>query len=143
MKLISGFIQVGKVAPNFGLVKTGLSSFSLKDLDGKNMILDIFSSLDINVYATSVRKFNKMAAGLKDTVVSAISRDLPFTHDRFCATGDIENIIPLPDFHSSDFDEGCGVRVADGPLTGLLARAIVVIGKDGRIIYTELIPEIT
>ena len=118
VKLIGEFIQVGKVAPDFELVKTDLSSFSLKDLNGKNVILNIFPSLDTSVCATSVRKFNKMAAGLKDTVVLAISKDLPFAHGRFCTT-------------------------ADGPLAGLLARAVVVIGKDGKIAYTELVLEIT
>ena len=98
VKLIGEFIQVGKVAPDFELVKTDLSSFSLKDLNGKNVILNIFPSLDTSVCATSVRKFNKMAAGLKDTVVLAISKDLPFAHGRFCTTEGIENVIPLSDF---------------------------------------------
>ena len=112
-------------------------------INGKNVILNIFPSLDTSVCATSVRKFNKMAAGLKDTVVLAISKDLPFAHGRFCTTEGIENVIPLSDFRFSDFDESYGVRMADGPLAGLLARAVVVIGKDGKIAYTELVPEIT
>ena len=128
VKLIGEFIQVGKVAPDFELVKTDLSSFSLKDLNGKNVILNIFPSLDTSV---------------KDTVVLAISKDLPFAHGRFCTTEGIENVIPLSDFRFSDFDESYGVRMADGPLAGLLARAVVVIGKDGKIAYTELVPEIT
>ena len=135
VKLIGEFIQVGKVAPDFELVKTDLSSFSLKDLNGKNVILNIFPSLDTSVCATSVRKFNKMAAGLKDTVVLAISKDLPFAHGRFCTTEGIENVIPLSDFRFSDFDESYGVRMA--------ARAVVVIGKNGKVAYTELVPEIT
>ena len=143
VKLIGEFIQVGKVAPDFELVKTDLSSFSLKDLNGKNVILNIFPSLDTSVCATSVRKFNKMGAGLKDTVVLAISKDLPFAHARFCTTEGIENVIPLSDFRFSDFDESYGLRMADGPLAGLLARAVVVIGKDGKVAYTELVPEIT
>ena len=80
---------------------------------------------------------------LQDTVVLAISKDLPFAHGRFCTTEGIENVIPLSDFRFSDFDESYGVRMADGPLAGLLARAVVVIGKDGKIAYTELVPEIT
>ncbi len=143
VKLIGEFIQVGKVAPDFELVKTDLSSFSLKDLKGKNVVLNIFPSLDTSVCATSVRKFNKMAAGLKDTVVLAISKDLPFAHARFCTTEGIENVVPLSDFRYSDFDESYGVRMADGPLAGLLARSVVVIGKDGTVAYTELVPEIT
>lgn len=120
-----------------------MSSFSLKELNGKNVILNIFPSLDTGVCATSVRKFNKLAAGLPDTVVLAISKDLPFAHARFCTTESIENVIPLSDFRFSDFDENYGVRMADGPLAGLLARSVVVIGKDGKIAYTELVPEIT
>lgn len=143
VKLIGEFIQVGKVAPDFELVKTDLSSFSLKDLKGKNVVLSIFPSMDTGVCATSVRKFNKLAAGLKDTVVLAISKDLPFAHKRFCTTEGIENVEPLSDFRFSDFDESYGVRMADGPLAGLLARAVVVIGKDGKVAYTELVPEVT
>ena len=84
-----------------------------------------------------------MGAGLKDMVVLAISKDLPFAHARFCTTEGIENVIPLSDFRFSDFDESYGLRMADGPLAGLLARAVVVIGKDGKVAYTELVPEIT
>ena len=143
VKVIGEFIKVGTVAPDFELVKTDLSSFSLKELNGKNVILNIFPSLDTGVCATSVRKFNKLAAGLPDTVVLAISKDLPFAHARFCTTEGIENVIPLSDFRFSDFDENYGVRMADGPLSGLLARAVIVVGKDGKIAYTELVPEIT
>lgn len=143
VKLIGEFIQVGAAAPDFELVKTDLSSFSLKELNGKNVLLSIFPSLDTGVCATSVRAFNKYAAGLPDTVVLVISKDLPFAHARFCATEGIENVIPLSDFRFSDFDENYGVRMADGPLKGLLARAVVVVGKEGKIIYTELVPEIT
>lgn len=143
VKLIGEFIQVGKVAPDFRLVKTDLSPFSLKEMKGKNVILNIFPSLDTSVCATSVRKFNQLAAGLKNTVVLAISKDLPFAHARFCTTEGIENVIPLSDFRFWDFDDSYGVRMADGPLAGLLARAVIVIGKDGKIAYTELVPEIT
>ena len=118
VKVIGEFIKVGAVAPDFELVKTDLSSFSLKELNGKNVILNIFPSLDI-------------------------SKDLPFAHARFCTTEGIENVVPLSDFRFSDFDENYGVRMADGPLSGLLARAVVVVGKDGKIAYTELVPEIT
>ena len=143
VKVIGEFIKVGAVAPDFELVKTDLSSFSLKELNGKNVILNIFPSLDTGVCAASVRKFNELAAGLPDTVVLAVSKDLPFAHARFCTTEGIENVIPLSDFRCSDFDENYGVRMADGPLSGLLARAVIVVGKDGKIAYTELVPAIT
>ena len=143
VKITGDFIKVGSVAPNLNLVKTDLSSLSLKDLGGKNVILNIFPSLDTGVCATSVRKFNKLAAALPDTVVLAVSKDLPFAHARFCTTEGIENVIPLSDFRVSDFDKDYGVLMADGPLAGLLARAVVVIAKDGKVSYTELVPEIT
>ena len=144
VKLIGEFIQVGKVAPDFELVKTDLSSFSLKDLKGKNVVLNIFPSLDTSVCATSVRKFNKMAAGLKDTVVLAISKDLPFAHARFCTTEGIANVVPLSDYrYTSDFAQKYGVLMTDGPLAGLLARSVVVINPEGKVVYTELVPEIT
>ena len=143
VKLIGEFVKVGAVAPDFELVKTDLSSFSLSELAGKRVILNIFPSLDTAVCATSVRKFNELAASLPDTVVLAISKDLPFAHARFCTTEGIQNVIPLSDFRVSDFDSNYGVCMADGPLKGLLARAVVVIGKDGKVVYTELVPEIT
>ena len=136
-------LKVGAVAPDFELVKTDLSSFSLKELNGKNVILNIFPSLDTGVCAASVRKFNELAAGLPDTVVFGCFKGSAFCTCPFLYDGGIENVIPLSDFRCSDFDENYGVRMADGPLSGLLARAVIVVGKDGKIAYTELVPEIT
>lgn len=143
VNLAGEFVQVGAVAPDFALVKTDLSVLSLKELSGKNVVLNIFPSLDTAVCATSVRKFNQLAAEMPDTVVLAISKDLPFAHARFCTTEGITNVVPLSDFRASDFDANYGVCMADGPLAGLLARAIVIVGKDGKVAYTELVPEIT
>lgn len=143
VKLIGDLIQVGQVAPDFKLVKTDLSNFSLKEAKGKYVILNIFPSLDTGVCATSVRKFNKVAAGLKNTLVLAISKDLPFAHGRFCSTEGIEDVVTLSDFRISDFDENYGVCMSDGPLAGLLARAVVVVDPNGKVVYVELVPEIT
>ncbi len=143
VKLVGEFAQVGKVASDFELVKSDLSSFALKQLAGKNVVLNIFPSIDTGVCAASVRRFNKLAAEMKDTVVLAISKDLPFASGRFCAAEGIENVVTLSDFRTSDFDENYGVLMLDGPLAGLLARAVIIIGKDGKITYTELVPEIT
>lgn len=143
VQIAGEFVRVGDMAPAFELVKTDLSTLALQDLKGKTVILNIFPSLDTGVCAASVRKFNKAAAGLADTVVLAISKDLPFAHARFCTVEGIENVVPLSDFRASDFDQKYGVLMADGPLKGLLARAVVVIDPEGKIIYTELVPEIT
>lgn len=143
VNLAGDFVKVGTMAPDFTLVKTDLSSLSLSDLKGKNVVLNIFPSLDTSVCATSVRKFNQLAAKMKDTVVLAISKDLPFAHARFCTVEGIENVVPLSDFRANGFDKAYGLLMKDGPLQGLLARAVVVIGKDGKITYTELVPETT
>lgn len=143
VKTIGEFIQVGVAAPDFELVRSDLSPFFLHELNGKTVVMNIFPSLDTGVCATTVRKFNKLAASLPDTVVLAISKDLPFAHARFCTTEGIDRVLPLSDFRYSDFDESYGVQMADGPLRGLLARAVVVVGKDGRVKYAELVPEVT
>lgn len=133
----------GTKAPDFELTKTDLSTSKLSDYKGKRVILNIFPSLDTSVCATSVRKFNKEVAGLENTVVLAISKDLPFAHSRFCTTEGIDKVIPLSDFRASDFDEKYGLLLIDGPLKGLLSRAVIVVDEKGEVIYTELVPEIT
>ena len=126
--LSGDFIATGAAAPDFELVKTDLGTLSLSSLKGKRVILNIFPSLDTGVCAMSVL---------------AISKDLPFAHARFCTVEGIENLVPLSDFRHSDFDENYGVLMADGPLQGLLARSVVVIDREGKVVYTELVPEIT
>lgn len=144
VNLAGEFIKTGVTAPEFTMVKGDLSQFKLSDTKGKFVVLNIFPSLDTGVCATSVRKFNQLAAKMENTVVLAISKDLPFAQGRFCTTEGIENIIPLSDFRNpSDFDTNYGVLIADGPLSGLLARSVVVINPAGEIVYTELVPEIT
>ncbi len=144
VNLAGEFIKAGSKAPDFTMVKGDLSTFKLSDTKGKFVVLNIFPSLDTGVCATSVRKFNQLAANMNNTLVLAISKDLPFAQGRFCTTEGIENVIPLSDFRNpSDFDTNYGVLIADGPLCGLLARSVVVINPEGEVVYTELVPEIT
>ena len=144
VNLAGEFIQTGVTAPEFTMVKGDLSQFKLSDTKGKFVVLNIFPSLDTGVCATSVRKFNQLAAKMENTVVLAISKDLPFAQGRFCTTEGIENVIPLSDFRNhSDYDTNYGVLIADGPVSGLLARSVVEINPAGQIVYTELGPEIT
>jgi len=133
----------GSKAPDFTLVKSDLSSLSLKDLKGNTLILNVFPSLDTSVCATSVRKFNQLAAGLRNTKVLAISKDLPFAHGRFCSTEGITNVVTLSGFRDSAFGKAYGVDTTDGPLAGLYARSIIIINEEGKVIYTELVPETT
>lgn len=138
------FVKVGAVAPEFTFVKGDLSNYTLKDGKGKFLILNIFPSLDTGVCATSVRKFNEYAATLPNATVLAISKDLPFAQGRFCTTEGIANVVALSDFrNASDFGHQYGVLMSDGPLAGLFARSVVVINPEGKVVYTELVPEIT
>lgn len=133
----------GVQAPNFTLVNGQLAEVSLSDYKGKTVVLNIFPSLDTSVCAASVRKFNQEAAKLNNTVVLAVSADLPFAAGRFCTAEGIENVTPVSVFRSPEFGKDYGVLMTDGPLKGLLARAVVIIDPKGNISYIELVPEIT
>jgi thiol peroxidase len=132
----------GTKAPDFSLVKSDMSQFSLKELAGKKVILNISPSLDTGICATAVRKFNQLAAGRDNTVVLAITKDLPYAHSRFCSTEGITNVVTLSGFRDSKFGSDYGVEILDGPMAGLYARSIVVVDEKGDVVYTELVPEI-
>jgi thioredoxin-dependent peroxiredoxin len=135
--------KTGAPAPDFKLVKNDLGTLSKQDFAGKTVVLNIFPSIDTSVCATSVRKFNQKAADLDDTIVLCISKDLPFAQKRFCGAEGIEKVLTLSSFRPPDFGKDYGVTMTDGPLAGLFARSVVVLGKDGKVVYTELVPEIT
>ncbi|HHT35208.1 MAG TPA: thiol peroxidase [Bacteroidales bacterium] len=132
----------GSKAPDFKLVKGDLSEAGLADFKGKYVVLNIFPSLDTGVCAASVRRFNKDAATMDNTVVLGISADLPFAAGRFCSTEGIENVVTLSCFRDENFGIDYGLLMTDGPLKGLLARAVVVVNPEGKVIHTELVPEI-
>jgi thiol peroxidase len=133
----------GNKAPDFTLVKSDLSNLSLSELKGKKIILNIFPSLDTSTCATAMRKFNQLAAGKKGTMVLGISKDLPFAHGRFCSTEGITDVITLSGFRDSAFGKAYGVDIIDGPMAGLYARGIVILDENGKVTYTQLVPEIT
>lgn len=131
---------VGSKAPIFNLVKTDLSSSTLADYKGKRLILNIFPSVDTGTCAASVRAFNKQAAELSNTQVLCVSADLPFAAARFCGAEGIENVSMGSSFRST-FGNDYGVTFVNGPLSGLLSRAVVVIDQEGKVIYTEQVAE--
>ena len=137
----SGQLPTGK-APEFSLVKSDLSVASLSEFLGKKVILNIFPSLDTAVCAASARKFNVELNKLENTVVLCISNDLPFAHKRFCEVEGLANIITLAEFRNKDFSKAYGVEIVDGPLKGLMSRAVVVVDEKGNITYSEQVPEI-
>ena len=133
--------EVGSAAPSFTLTGSDLGDVSESSFEGKNIVLNIFPSVDTPTCATSVRTFNERAAGLDNTAVVCVSADLPFAQGRFCGAEGIENVSTASTFRSS-FGDDFGVNLTDGPLAGVLARAVVVVGADGNVKHTELVSEI-
>jgi len=142
--ILSGELpKAGATAPEFGGVKGDLTVAHLSDYKGRKVVVNIFPSLDTEVCASSVRKFNEMASSLENTVVLCVSKDLPFAQSRFCTAEGLENVIPLSLFRCRCFAEKYGVEMTEGPLKGLYARSVVVVDEDGKIIYSQLVPELT
>lgn len=133
---------VGASAPDFSLAGADLKDMSLKDYAGKNLVLNIFPSVDTRVCAMSAREFNKRAANIENCLVICVSKDLPFAQKRFCAAEGISNIIMLSDFRDKGFSKDYGIEMLDGGMANLHARAIVVIDPNGKVKYTELVPVI-
>ena len=140
VKTIGKLPKIGKKAPKFKLVKSDLSTGKLKDFKGKKVLINITPSIDTGVCQNSVRKFNEAAAGLENTVVLYVSKDLPFAQARFCGAEGIDNVITLSDFRSN-FGKKYGVLIKTGPMKGLLSRSVVVLDEDGKVTYTEQVSE--
>ena len=136
-------VKVGQQAPDFRVTNAYLQDVSLSSFKGKRIILNIFPSLDTPTCALSVRQFNARASELENTVVLCLSMDLPFAQSRFCSTEGLNNVVPLSLFRSHDFLKEYGLQLADGPLRGLMARAVVVIDENGKVCYTQLVSNIS
>lgn len=134
--------KVGTQLLDFKLVKTDLSVVHLANYAGKRLVLNIFPSLDTGTCAASVRRFNKEASSLENTVVLCISKDLPFAQARFCGAEGLNNVETVSDFRTGDFGKDYQVEIVDGPLAGLESRAVIVADENGKIIYTQQVAEI-
>lgn len=134
--------KVGEIAKDFILVKSDLSRVTMADFKGQRLVLNIFPSLDTGTCAASVRHFNKAAGELHKTKVLCISRDLPFAQARFCGAEGLQNVITLSDFETGQFGKDYGLEIIDGPLQGLHSRVVIVVDENGKIIYTQQVPEI-
>lgn len=140
---ISGDLpKPGQDAPNFALVAKDLSEISLHDFKGQRVVLNVFPSIDTDVCAASVRRFNKEASEFPNTKILCVSMDLPFAAGRFCAANDIENVSTTSGFRS-DFGKAYGLELLDGPLRGLYARALVIINEEGKVMGTSVCEQIT
>jgi len=141
-KLAGTFPSVGQQAPNFKLAAGDLSDKQLADFKGKTVILSIVPSLDTPVCAISAQKFNEAVSKRDNVVMINVSADLPFAQGRFCESKALRNIVTLSTFRSPTFGTDYGIQLAEGPLAGLMARAVIVIAPTGKITYVELVPEI-
>lgn len=142
VKTLGNLPKVGSKAPEFNLSTLDLSSKSLSDYSGTNIVLNIFPSVDTDTCATSVREFNKKASSLTNTKVLCISRDLPFAQARFCGAEGIKNVEMLSDFATGKFGKDYQLEFADGPFKNLHSRAIIIIDPEGIVKYTEQVHEI-
>lgn len=143
VKTVGDLPAIGVKAPAFSLTAGDLSDATQTTYEGKRVVLNIFPSIDTPVCAASVRRFNAEASALGETQVLCISADLPFAHGRFCTVEGLDNVIPLSTFRSLEFGQDYGVTIVEGPLRGLLSRAIVIINEQAQVIYTEQVSEIT
>lgn len=132
----------GSQAPDFKLTKEDLSDVSLSDFAGKKKVLNIFPSIDTPVCANSTRQFNEQGGGRGDAVMLMISADLPFAFKRFCEAEGLGNVVTLSTFRHGDFADDYGVKITDGPLAGVCARAVVVLDENDKVVHTQLVPEI-
>lgn len=135
--------RVGEMAPGFTLTGKDLEDVNLSDYAGKIVVLNIFPSIDTPVCAMSVRKFNSEIGNHDNAVVICISADLPFAHARFCGAEGLDHVISASTFRSPEFGDAYGVRISDGPLAGLMARAVVVVDGQGQVAYHQLVTEIS
>ena len=134
--------KIGDTAPDFSLTAQDLSEKRLSDYKGSRVVMNIFPSIDTNVCATSVRKFNEKATGLKNTKVLCISKDLPFAQKRFASDESLNNVTNLSDFRDGNFGKNYGVEMTSGALHGLLSRAVLVLDENGTVIHREQVANI-
>jgi thiol peroxidase len=143
VKTVGDLPPVGSKAPDFRLTTSTLADVSLADFRGKKKIMTVNPSYDTSVCQVTARSFNERAGRLGNTAVLAISADLPFAQQRFCEAEGLKQVTPLSMLRSRDFGRDYGLLLVDGPMAGLLGRAVIVLSEQDQVLYTELVPEIT
>jgi thiol peroxidase len=142
VETVGNLPEIGSKAANFTLTDANLKDFSLSDYSGKRVVLNIFPSINTGVCSASVREFNKRAAGLDNTVVIGISKDLPFAHKQFCGSEGIENVVSASQYKNTSFSDNYKVEMTNGNFEKLFSRAVVILDENGTVMYTEQVPEI-
>lgn len=142
IETIGNLPEIGSKAKDFELINSKLDTLSLKDFEGKKLVLNVFPSIDTATCAKSVKRFNEEVSTLENTMVLCISSDLPFAQARFCAAEGLKNVITLSDYATSQFGKDYGLEITSGKLFNLHSRAIIVIDSERTVTYTEQVPEI-
>lgn len=140
---IGNLPAIGSQAVDFIVTKTDLSEIRLKNYLGKKIVLNIFPSLDTQTCATAMLKFNEIAKAMDNILILCISADLPFAQNRFCTAEHLQNVQPVSVFRHPAFGKDYGVTIIDGPLAGLLSRAVIVLDEQGKVIYTQQVKELS
>lgn len=143
MQTMGTLPSIGSQAPDFTVTKTDLSEIRLKNYLGKTIILNIFPSLDTETCATAMQQFNEIANQFENILILCVSTDLPFAQKRFFNTKHLENVLPVSVFRHPNFGQTYGVTIMDGPLAGLLSRAVIILDERGKVIYTQQVEEIS
>ncbi len=139
--LVGPKIEVGQQAPDFTVVDTGLQPKRLADFKGHVLLIASVPSLDTGVCSAETRTFNERAASFgPDVRVLTISMDLPFAQKRWCGAEGIERVITLSDHKEASFGTAYGTLIKEHRL---LARAVFVVDRQGRVTYVEYVPEVT
>ena len=132
---------VGSQAPDFLLTDNDLTNMTLKDFEGKRLVLNIFPSLNTPVCSASAHKFNEIASEMDNTTVLCISKDLAFNQKQFCLANNLNNVTFLSDMRNESFANDYGILHMNGKFQGLLARCVVIIDTNGAVSYTQLVEQ--
>lgn len=135
--------RIGSKAKDFLLTDIHMVDRTLADFKGKKILMSIFPSVGTGVCSMSVRTFNAEAAKAKNAIILGVSRDLPFALGGFCGAEGIDKVITLSEMRNREFGKNYGLEMLDGPMAGLLARAVIIIDEEGKVIYRELVEDIT
>lgn len=136
-------INVGDKAPLVSAVGTDLGDIEIGGAKDKIQLIITVPSLDTDTCASETRRFNEDVNNLDICETTVISMDLPFASERFCTTEGIENLTVASDYIDKEVSKAYGVLMEDGKLKGLSARTVFVIDRSGKVVYKEIVKEVT
>lgn len=140
LQTIGEMPSVGSPAPDFSLTATDMSTVSLGDSKGKVRVVSVVPSIDTSVCSLQTARFNREMDAMPENVVGlTVSIDTPFAQKRWCAAEGVEKMKLLSDFKGNTFGRDYGLYI---PEAGMDARAVLIIGQDDKVAYTQLVPEI-